>query len=239
MPCVAVDTEARRIAIQAGLPRMIYNAWTQPADLGWSRHELFGTEPCLACLYWPTRPRPSQHELIARALKQAELRVLAYLTHRLPVDQALKAEQIPRIAVLPVPPDSGKWVERSLLADVVESLGIADGGVEQWKGKELSDLYREGVCGGALVRSQTRSVSNDVAVPLAHQSVLAGMMLAAQLLISRSPDLRRHRATEAEARLDVLAGLPQVPVRPRKRSAGCICADTDFLERYKSKWPSV
>jgi hypothetical protein len=72
--CTAVDTEAVRIGIQAGLPRKIYNAWTQPADLGWSRHEKFGDDPCLACLYWPNRPRPSHHELIASAVRQHELR---------------------------------------------------------------------------------------------------------------------------------------------------------------------
>ncbi len=61
---VALDTAAARISVQAGLPREIYNAWTQPADLGWSRHERFGEEPCLACLYTPSGLRPSQHDLV-------------------------------------------------------------------------------------------------------------------------------------------------------------------------------
>ena len=56
--CVGVDTAAARIGIQAGLPRHIYNAWTQPADIGWSRHERFGDDPCLACLYVPSGLRP-------------------------------------------------------------------------------------------------------------------------------------------------------------------------------------
>jgi len=69
----ALDTPEARIAVQAGLPEHVYNAWTQPADLGWSRHEAFGTQPCLVCLYWPDRRQPSQHELIADALGQADL----------------------------------------------------------------------------------------------------------------------------------------------------------------------
>jgi len=235
--CTAVDTEAVRIAIQAGLPRRIYNAWTQPADLGWSRHESFGNAPCLACLYWPNRSRPSQHELIAQAIHQAELRVLAYLTHSLPVGQPLQAEQIPRLPNMPIPPDSAAWVERSLLADIVHSLQIPAGDIDHWRGKQLSDLYREGICGGALVRSQVGFVSNEMAVPLAHQSVLAGVMLAAQLLIASSPELSSFRPTAIEARLNVLAGLPQFAPRPRQRTNGCICGDPDFVSVYHAKWP--
>lgn len=234
--CAAVDTEAVRIEIQAGLPRRTYNAWTQPADLGWSRHEDFGTTPCLACLYWPNRPRPSQHELIARAIHQAELRVLAYLMFKLPVGEPLRAEQIPRLPNIPIPADSPSWVERPLLDDIADSLRIPLTDLEDWKGKQLADLYREGICGGALVHSQIREVSREMVVPLAHQSVLAGIMLAAQVLIANSPELKPFRPSATEARLNVLAGLTQIVLRPRQRTEGCICHDSDFVGRYCSKW---
>jgi len=234
--CSAVDTEAVRIEIQASLPRRIYNAWTQPADLGWSRHEDFGQAPCLACLYWPTRAKPSQHELIAHAIDQAELRVLGYLTHRLTVDQPIRAEQIPRLPNMPVPAESGSWVERSLLADIAETLKVPKAALDQWRGKQLPDLYREGVCGGALVRTHVGTVTQDLAVPLAHQSALAGIMLAAELVIANCPELKRYRPHEAEGRLDVLRNLPQTVVRPRQRTPGCICSDVDFIEQFDAKW---
>ncbi len=107
--CTAVDSARVRMGIQSGLPQRIYNGWTQPADLGWSRHENFGVDPCLACLYWPNRPLPNEHELIARATRQDELRVLGYLTYRPAVDQPLQPEQIPRIPDLPLPTDSAEW----------------------------------------------------------------------------------------------------------------------------------
>src|SRR5258707_194644 len=91
---------------------------TQPADVGWSRHESFGEEPCLACLYVPTGRRPSQHELVSRALRQPELRVLAYLTFRVPVDSPLRPEQIPRLPNHPVPQDASTWVSQSILEDI-------------------------------------------------------------------------------------------------------------------------
>jgi hypothetical protein len=234
--CSAVDTEALRIAIQAGLPKRVYNAWTQPSDIGWSRHETFGDGPCLACLYWPTRPKPSYDEMVARALKQPQLRVLAYLVFNVPVDAVLRADQIPALAHLPAPPEADEWTNRALLQDVALEFGLAKDDVSAWKGKQLADLYREGVCAGALIRHQSGELSEDVAVPLAHQSALAGIMLATQLLVAASPILAPHRHIAPEGRLNLLAGFPQLSARPRTRTANCICSDADFLGQYATKW---
>lgn len=235
--CTAVDSEESRIAIQAALPRRVYNAWTQPGDIGWSRHEQFGTDPCLACLYWPTHPRPSYHELIARALQQHELRVLAYLTFKLPVDVPLNPAQILKLPQMPIPPGAELWTEHSLLDDVAATLGVEAQEVAKWKGRRLADLYHDGICGGALMANRKGDVSNDVAVPLAHQSVLAGIMLATQLVVAAHPELARFRNEAIEARLDLLAGFPQLSARPRQRTPNCICTDPDFVERYRAKWP--
>lgn len=234
--CAGVDSEDARIALQASLPRRIYNAWTQPDDVGWSRHERFGVEPCAACLYWPTRRRPSYHEQVARAIQQHELRVLGYLGGRVPIDLPLQAGQVPRLAEKPLPPEASTWTERSLLDDLAGTLGVSRDELEIWKGHSLRDLYHEGVCGGALVRSRATEVPVEMAVPLAHQSVLAGIMLATQLLVAARPELRAHRNPAIESRLDLLAGLPQVTGRPRQRTPDCLCSDDDFVERYHAKW---
>ncbi|MHB1863807.1 MAG: ThiF family adenylyltransferase [Gemmatimonadaceae bacterium] len=234
--CAAVDTEQLRVELQGALPRRIYNAWTQPADLGWSRHERFGVDPCLACLYWPTGTRPSLHQNVARAIRQDELRVLAYLTNSVPVDRPLRREQIPNLPDLPAPPESSEWVERSLLADVGAVFGLEQAQAEVWTGRLLGELYRDGICGGALVHSQQVEIPVEMAVPLAHQSVFAGIMLAVQLLVASSPELRAHRGEATEYRLDLLAGLPQIAARPRARTPGCICDDDDYVVQYREKW---
>jgi hypothetical protein len=234
--CAAVDSEDVRIAIQASLPRVLYNAWTQPGDIGWSRHEQFGERPCLACLYWPTRARPSYHENVARALRQSELRVISYLSAKQTVDRPLRAEQIPNLQQYPVPPEAALWTERSLLEDVAVQLGIEANNLAAWAGRLLPDLYRDGICGGALVRKQSSEVPVEMTVPLAHQSVLAGIMLATQVLVAAHPDLRAFRCNAVEARLDLLAGFPQMAARPRQLTPGCLCSDFDFVERYHSKW---
>jgi ThiF family len=234
--CTALDSSAARIGVQAGLPRRIFNAWTQPADIGWSRHESFGDDACLACLYFPSGPRPSQHELVARAVRQAELRVLAYLSCRIPIDVPLQYGQIPRLANYVVPPEASTWLERSILEDMVRDLGIDDTSARSWTGKQLSDFYREGICGGAVLSDRRGELTGDVVVPLAHQSAFAGIMLAAQLLIACVPELRHVRSPFFEARLDMLTGLPQMVARPRHRTPRCLCSDGDFLRRYLEKW---
>lgn len=232
----AVDSVATRIALQAALPRRLYNAWTQPADVGWSRHETFGKEPCLACLYIPSGARPSQHQLIARALRQNELRVLAYLTVRAPAGMPLRPEQLPRIRGHQLPPDAKQWIEQPILNDIAKSLGMSEEQAQQWSAVELPDLYREGLCGGAIIRDQAVELPHEVAVPLAHQSALAGIMLATQIVISASDELRGYRPAATEGRLDVLAPLPQIASRPRQRTAGCLCTDPVYLSRYEQKW---
>jgi hypothetical protein len=234
--CAAVDTEDARIAIQASLPRAVYNAWTQPDDIGWSRHERFGKTPCLACLYWPTGPRPSYHENVARSIRQHELRVLAYLSTKLPVDSPVMVDQIPKLPQYPIPSEAASWAKRSLLDDIAVELGAEPQDLARWKGRLLSDLYRDGICGGALVRKQTGEVPVEMAVPLAHQSVLAGIMLATALLAAARPELRRHRNAAIDSRLDLLAGFPQISARPRQRTPGCLCSDADFVESYDKKW---
>lgn len=235
--CAAVDSESVRIELQAGLPRRIYNAWTQPADIGWSRHEYFGAEPCTACLYWPTGQRPSYHEQVARALRQHELRILAYLIHNLPVDMPLPATQVPRIQQYPLPEEAANWSQRSLLADVALTLEKDVEELAVWKGQHLSALYRDGICAGAIVRNQAAEVPAEMAVPLAHQSALAGIMLALQLIAAARPELREHRSRATESRLDLMSGFPQISSRPRQKSPHCICSDPDFVTHYESKWP--
>ncbi len=219
----ALDSAADRIAVAAGLPTQVFNAWTQPADIGWSRHERFGVDPCLACLYYPDRPRPSEHELIAVALRQPPLRVLSYLVTRTAVGNPL-----PLVATtpdLPAPPDAGEWIRRPLLTDLIDA-GFLDGPqAPSWAGKQIGDLYRDGICAGGLMRLPGSAEAEPALVPLAHQSALAGIMLATTLVASHDETLRPYRSHAIEARLDLLRGLPQTLTRPRARTQGCLCSD--------------
>ncbi len=228
---VALDSVKDRIAVQAGLPGPLYNAFTQPADIGWSRHESFGRDPCLACLYVPTGRRPALFERIATALSQHPRRVLAYLLRGLPVGLPLNSPPEP-LAELPTPPGAERWTEVSLLEDIAGGADIDPGQLQMWRERPVAALYQEGICGGALLDLNIGAAPAEALVPLAHQSALAGVLLAAQLIIARTPQLAARRPDAVEARYDILTGLPQVLARPRTRTAGCICADDVYRAVY-------
>jgi hypothetical protein len=234
--CVAVDSAEARIGIQAGLPRRVYNAWTQPADVGWSRHENFGEKPCLACLYMPTGPRPSIHQLIATSLRQHEGRVLTHILHKIPVDIPLPNQQLVMLRPQPSAAEIEEWSKRSILEDIKRDLRVDESVASAWPGKQISDLYREGICGGAIVVDRVTDVPQEVVVPLAHQSAIAGIMLATEVVVANCPDLAALRDANIEGRINVLAPLKQVMGRPRQKTSGCLCADPDFISRYHEKW---
>lgn len=231
----ALDTKQGRIELQGGLPREIFNAWTQPEDIGVSRHQDFGETPCLACLAWPTQPRPSRSAMIAEALGEHELRVNHYLGNNVPVGQPLPAPMIQGTRRLQVPPEGGGWVERSLLTDLIERHDLPPAPFENLGGLMVEQLYRDAVCAGMLIEHGAGG-EGEVSVPLAHQSALAGILLASTLVIDRVPELRALRPEASVARYDVLRGGEQHLPRPRARADRCICWDPDYRAAYADRW---
>ena len=223
----ALDSARDRLGVAAGLHTRIYNAWTQPDDLGWSRHEQFGVEPCLACLYLPRGQRPSEDEQIAQAVGQHRLRVLAYFVTDVPVGQPLPV--VPVVGDVAPPPDTDAWLVTSLLDDLVVAGRLEPEAAAQWAHVRIGKLYRDGICGAGLIEARPGLVERDVVVPLAHQSALAGVMLATSVVAAHLPELRAHRSRVVEMRLDLRVGLPQWPARPRQRTPGCICSDADYV----------
>jgi hypothetical protein len=230
----ALDSKQGRIELQAGLPRELFNAWTQPEDLGVSRHLAFGEVPCLACLAWPTRARPGESELIAEALGEHELRVLAYMHSGIPVGQPLPTP-VEGSRRLKVPEGSDSWLERSLLADLVDRFGLPQEHIASLSSLPVAGLYRDAVCAGMLLEHRGNQ-SEDISVPLAHQSALAGILLATWLYASRSEALRDFLPSAPEARYNVLRRGPQVWELHRSREPRCICFDGDFLDAFARRW---
>jgi ThiF family len=232
---VALDTPEDRIAVQASLPGTIFNAWTQPADIGFSRHEHFGVEPCLACLYWPDHRRPSQHEQVAAAFHQHPLRVLSYLARRLPVGLPLPADGASEAPGLQAGADMERWTRIPLIEDIALAAGVDGTLLAGWRERTLAELYQDGICGGALMHLNVGAVPHEVLVPLAHQSALAGVMLATQLIIARTPLLAARRPVSVEGRYDVLAGMSQTLIRPRAVTPACFCNDPVYRAVYAEK----
>lgn len=213
---VALDSRSDRRAVQASLPKWIVNAWTQPGDLGVSVHP-WHSGACLACLYQPTSTSPSEDRLIADALG-------------LPQEFDLQIRQLLH---------AGNPPPAELLDEVARRRSIDRALLEPFATVPLRNLYAEGICGGAVLPlDAVTETPNDLHVPLAHQSAMAGVLLAAQLLraaLGDEPD------AAVVTRLDLLRSMPPEPTQPAgKTPAGsCICQDPVYQRVYEEKYRSV
>ncbi|MDO8717006.1 MAG: E2 ligase fold family C protein [Dehalococcoidales bacterium] len=213
---VALDSAKDRRAVQATLPGWIANAWTQPGDLGVSRHGRFGGEgACLSCLYLPHQKVQNEDALVAEALgvreRQQQVRDLLHL---------------------------GSPVPDELLAAIGRGLNIPLERLSPFSGVTIRTLYVEGLCGGALLGlGRIGSPQQEVHVPLAHQSSLAGVLLAGAFMRHMfSPENRGTTVT----RVNVLRPLGVDLTQPQARTTDgqCICNDVDYVTVFKKKWPA-
>jgi len=55
--------------------------------------------------------------------------------------------------------------------------------------RRINDLYVEAICGGALMAFGSATADSQAEVPMAFQSALADILLAAELVVKRDPAL--------------------------------------------------
>lgn len=210
----ALDSAADRRVVQAALPAGVMNAWTQPGDLGVSVHSEFGGEgACLYCLYLPGGPVPNEDEVIAHALGVPEL-----------------------VADVRTLLHNGRGVEEGFLNAVAAGLGRPLDVLLPFVGRPVRELYVEGVCGGAVLPlGSAGGARQDVHVPLAHQSALAGVLMAAAL--ARRCVAGAVPVTQV-TRIDVLGSVSEFATQSAKSdpTSGCICRDPDYVNAYRRKY---
>jgi len=210
---VALDSAADRIAVQAALPKWTCNAWTQPGDLGVSRHAFLGDHACLACLYLPSGVVPNDDELVARAINMPESvrEIRDFLHLNTPVGEGFVRRMATAMGVPPEP-----------------LLAFAE--------KPLRTFYAEAVCGGLLLKLGARGEKAATRAPLAFQSALAGVLLAAEFIADVAS--LKSPPPPTVTRINLLRPLGKyLTAAEAKRSSGpCICQDPDYISAYKSKY---
>jgi hypothetical protein len=207
---ISVDNVDGRRSAQALLPRTIINGWTGEHALGASWHVFSRESACLACLYHPRGQSPSAVDQAAKAFGLSPDRTaLLWITHQ-PLSE-------------------------SDLDSAANTLGVSPRVLRAWRGKSLGDLYTDVVCGA--VPLDVTGVGKVETVPLAHQSALAGILMAAELLKRTSRKLASLSQTEPLVTWDNILQVPPTHWRrPRAREPGCICGDADYQLVYKQKW---
>lgn len=208
--CISVDNIPSRRAAQALLPRLIVNGWTGDQALGSSWHVFSRKAACLACLYHPHGQGQSQTEQAAQALGLTpERAALLWVTH-----QPLSGDDI---------------------AVSAAKLGIGVQLLEPWLGKSLGEMYTDVVCGAVPISLPV--IGRVETVPLAHQSALAGILMAAELVKRTDPKLAKLSQAEPLVSWDdVLRPPPAIWTKPRAREKGCICGDEAYQAVYRKKW---
>lgn len=212
---VALDSARDRRAVQATLPRWIANAWTQPGDLGVSEHPWTTDGACLRCLYLPDEALPSEDKLIARALR---------------IERPDRELQLRNLLHANAPPPA------ELLDEIARNLDVPRDHLEPFGQRPMRDLYVQGICGGAVFPlSRLNDVPRDVHVPLAHQSALAGVLLASRLAAHA---LGRASTMTMVARIDVTRPIGEFATRPAQKDPRglCICQDAVYQDAFRLKY---
>jgi hypothetical protein len=208
--CISIDNIDGRRAAQALLPRLIINGWTGENSLGVSWHEFSRNAACLACLYHPRGQGLSATQQAARAFGLTEQRAVDLWVSKSP----LSSEELQQAAVI---------------------LGTTAAALDEFKDRPLPELYTTVVCGG--VSLDLSGLGSLEVVPLAHQSALAGVLMAAELIKRSDPQLTALSQSEPLVSWeDVLRGPPPLWTRPRAREKGCICSDPIYQDVYQTKW---
>lgn len=210
----ALDTGIDRLLVQSTLPEKIINAWTSPECLGVSRHLDFSNEVCLACLYMPTVKVKSESEKIAAALNMPEREdfIRHYLAKNVPIDE-------------------------QFIVTVSHIGGIDQAKLRQYMNQPVCILYSEGICGGGIVTLNPNSqVPQDMEVPLAHESAMAGILLAAEVIIESLQI--RTKPIEALTKINLMRPLHEhlLEKEGKHYSGKCLCQDKIIQKRYSEKW---
>lgn len=211
---VAVDSARARCEIQASMPRWLVNAWTQPWDLGVSRHDFVGDQACLACLYFPQKEVKSEEQQISEALGLTD--------HRKEVGRLLL---------------SGEPVDQDLIERVAKAKQVPVESLLAFVGIPLRVLYSRAVCGGVMLRlGQAAPDEPETQAPMAFQSALAGIMLAAEMVAHAGRLKQAH--PPVTTKIDLLRPIGKyLNFEERKHPSGrCICQDEDYLRAYHAKY---
>jgi hypothetical protein len=192
------------------LPRLIINGWTGEEALGASWHVFSRKAACLACLYHPHRQGSSATEQAARAFGLSPERAAQLWVTRQPLG----------------PTD---------LQSAAHALGVEARALKAWRNKPIGELYTDVVCGAVPIGIS--GIGRVETVPLAHQSALAGILMAAELIKRSDLELSRLAQNEPLVSWDnILKPAPELWKKPRPRETGCICMDKDYQAIYRRKW---
>lgn len=213
---LALDSARDRIKVQGALPRWIANAWTQPENLGVSRHDFLGAQACVACLYKPVGAGKSEDAVYAEALRINDPREVMEIRQLL---------------------HSGRAVGKAFLDRTAARLGVPANALDSYADMPLRHFYTDGLCGGVVLRlGGNLAGQREMEAPMAFQSTMAGILLAAELVLNASGI--RAKSMPCRSELDLLRPIGNRLNSPQGKdpTGQCICQDSAYVAAYKKKY---
>ncbi|CCM80054.1 E2 ligase fold family C protein [Rhizobium mesoamericanum] len=209
---VALDTAADRLAVQGALPRWIANAWTQEYDLGISRHGFDDGKACLCCMYMPSGKSKDEHHLIAEEFGISEAH-----------------EEVKTLL------QTNAGVPTDFVVRVATAMAVPFESLAPFVGQPLRSFYQQAICGGLVFQLSNGSRQVRTVVPMAFQSALAGIMLAAELF-KHSAGFPMSPTTSTRINLLRPLGSHLHDPKAKDSSGRCVCCDGDFISAYRRKY---
>ena len=128
---------------------------------------------------------------------------------------------------------------RDFLRRIAEAKGVPVDALARFEGEPLRAFYAKAVCGGVLLSLGASCDQPDRAaeVPMAFQSGLAGILLAAEL-VAHAAGLKPS-APALTAKVDLLRplGNGRLSLPELKHGSGtCICQDSEYVAAYAAKY---
>lgn len=105
-----------------------------------------------------------------------------------------------------------------------------------YMGKQLEVFYSEVICGGIMMKLTGEEQKQAAEVPSAFESAMAGIMLAAEIVIDAGKFRRENPYTIQK--LNLLSPLTPYTFEAVNKftEKECICHDEIYLGRYAQKW---
>lgn len=207
----AVDSAQARRDVQAGLPRVVLDGWTevQPGLLGYGvgRFTVGGPHGCLSCVHRPPEDEPEEADLAAA------------------VTPFSKEECQERLDDPTIP------TTRRELRRIAEHSGRSFEEIAHLEGAPLAEVLHHQECGLARVPIG----EEDVRAPVTYMPALSGTMLAAQFVVEL---MNRGDETSLEhlAWFDARKIPADDQLSEREPWDACVCQKEPFFSVYEEIW---
>ena len=209
---VSVDNVWTRVNVQSALPKIIWNGWTDVSSgslrYGVSKHSLDNENECLSCYYYPDGTSPSEMEMNS-------------------IMTGLSKEEIQQLL------DSKAICTRKIIEKVSRNTGVPIKTLLPNLNQPFHKLLH-GDCG--IFTQRIHGIG--VIAPAPHQSMLTGILLASQFILSKLELSKDAKLIESLSDFDALKIPNSSCIMTALKNPKCICSDPVYQKAFNEKWNS-